>query len=49
MWSALVPEVDVVDGGLLSEGVEGVIDVAEREPAAGEVDGGQGQPRAGCG
>ncbi|MFE6132720.1 hypothetical protein ACFQ6Q_31350 [Streptomyces sp. NPDC056437] len=32
-----------MDGGLLGEGVEGVIDVAEREPAAGEVDGGQGQ------
>ncbi len=50
MWPALVPEMDVVDGGLLGEGVEGLIDVAEREPAAGEVDGAvRGSARAWCG
>jgi hypothetical protein len=35
--------VDVVGGGLASEGIQRMVDVTEREPAACEVDRSQGQ------
>lgn len=49
MWPALVPEVDVVDGGLPGEGVEGVIDVAERESARVKSMAVRGSARVWCG